>query len=206
MSWTLPTLFIPAFCFVSVISARADETTESVEEKNKAVVERWNEEVWQKNNVSFINDITTKDYNRKRAIAFAQNLHVSYPDLFVEVVEMLAEDDKVALAWKLTGTSANQESMGKEISFTGVTILRLENGKIAETTGYWNWLNALRQLGHTVVPPLAEDAKVVTIDNMIKGQPISSAEADHMNEEFDGYIGVRLHFPAKQDDHTFVIG
>ena len=42
----------------------------------------------------------------------------------------------------------------------------------------------------------------ITIDDVVRGQSVSADEADYMNEEFDGYVGLRIHLPASQDENT----
>jgi len=49
---------------------------------------------------------------------------------------MIAEGDKVVYRWPATGTHQGEflgvAATGKPIKITGVTIFRIENGKIAE--------------------------------------------------------------------------
>ena len=42
----------------------------------------------------------------------------------------------------------------------------------------------------------------MTIDDAVRGQQVSADEADYMNELFDGYVGLRIHPPASQDENT----
>ena len=44
--------------------------------------------------------------------------------------------------------------------------------------------------------------RVETLDRAVRGQRVTPAEADHMNAEFDGHVGIRLHFPIRPDDRT----
>ena len=44
--------------------------------------------------------------------------------------------------------------------------------------------------------------RVETLDRAVRGQRVTRAEADHMNAEFDGHVGIRLHFPIRPDGRT----
>ncbi len=56
-------------------------------------------------------------------------LHESVPDLHVEVVESLAEGDKVMVRNVWTGTDART---GKRVGFRGFVLWRVADGKIVE--------------------------------------------------------------------------
>jgi predicted ester cyclase len=72
-------------------------------------------------------------------------LRATFPDLHLEIEDMVAEGDKVVTRFRLTGTHANPlnqangnviAATGKRISWTGVTIHRIADGKVAE-----GWIN-----------------------------------------------------------------
>ncbi len=155
MSRILRILILAAFASISFVSAV--ETSE--QEKNKEVVKQWIKEVWQEHNSGFINEITTEDFDRAGAIAFADTTFAHYPDFSIEIVDLVAEGDKVAVHWKAKGTSADELTKGREISFSGMSLARFEGGKIAQSPGYWNQLSILTQLGYTVTPPSAEPSE-----------------------------------------------
>ena len=60
-------------------------------------------------------------------------------------------------------------------------------------------LRAIPAMSETSDP---RETQVVTLDSVIRGQPVSPEETDHMNEEFDGHVGVRLHFPDELNEET----
>jgi predicted ester cyclase len=76
-------------------------------------------------------------------------------DMGFTVDAALADGDEVAIRWSLLGKHIGDfggiAATGKEVSFTGITSFRFQDGKIVE--GWWNWdnLSLLRQLG--VVTP-----------------------------------------------------
>ena len=62
-------------------------------------------------------------------------------DYVVEILDLIEEKDKVAVRACFTGTHSAElcgvSATGKKISFEALEIFRVENGKIAESWGYW---------------------------------------------------------------------
>ena len=61
-----------------------------------------------------------------------------FPDIHVEIEDLIAEDDKVVVRNHWTGTDGNN---GQKIQFKGIVIWRVENRKLAER---WAYLEAPR--------------------------------------------------------------
>jgi steroid delta-isomerase-like uncharacterized protein len=139
-------------------------------ENNKAIVRRFIEEVWNKGNLSVVDELFTPNYEhhdvsspdfgrgpeseKKRATLY----RTAFPDLRLTIEDIIAEGETVMTRWSCRGTHKGDLSgitpTGKQFNITGVTIARLANGKLAE--GYVNWdaLGLMQQLG--VVPELAK--------------------------------------------------
>ncbi|MEA2933102.1 MAG: hypothetical protein QOI56_1887 [Actinomycetota bacterium] len=79
----------------------------------------------------------------------------AFPDLRLTIEDSLADGDKVVHRWSMTGT--NEGSLmgipptGRAMTWTGTTIVRLEDGKIVERWANVDVLGILQQMG--VVPP-----------------------------------------------------
>jgi len=56
-----------------------------------------------------------------------------FPDIQVQIQDLIAEDDKVVVRNHWTGTDAKS---GQKIQFSGIVIWRIENRKIAERWAY----------------------------------------------------------------------
>jgi predicted ester cyclase len=65
-----------------------------------------------------------------------------FDDLRIEVVDQVAEGDKVASRWLLRGTNR-----GREVELTGITISRLRDGRIVEDWSATDSTDLLRGLG-----------------------------------------------------------
>jgi steroid delta-isomerase-like uncharacterized protein len=81
----------------------------------------------------------------------------AFPDLAMAVEEQIAEGDLVVTRWTARGTHQGElmgmAPTGKEATVTGITIDRLENGRIVESRTNWDSLGLMQQLG--AVPALA---------------------------------------------------
>ena len=81
----------------------------------------------------------------------------AFPDLKFELVESLADPDKDKYVhqWTMEGTQQGElmgiPPTGRHAAWTGITILRVDNGKIVERWANVDVLGILQQLG--VVPP-----------------------------------------------------
>jgi steroid delta-isomerase-like uncharacterized protein len=85
------------------------------------------------------------------------NTFRAVPDFQMEVVDLIAGGDKVAVRWHLTGTfSGNAKfegaiATGEKIDITGCDVLTVRDGKIVHNDAYMNGMQMARQLG--VFPP-----------------------------------------------------
>ncbi len=85
-------------------------------------------------------------------IKFFKMMRTAFPDLKIEVETILADEDKVAFAYTITGTQNGVfmdevEPTGKTIKARGMQISKFENGKMTERWGSSDELGILKQLG-----------------------------------------------------------
>ena len=77
----------------------------------------------------------------------------------IKVDDQIAEGDKVATRWTGRGTHTGEiqgiAPTGKEVTVSGLTISRLEGGKIVEEWTTWDTLGMLVQLGAVPTPATA---------------------------------------------------
>jgi predicted ester cyclase len=91
--------------------------------------------------------------------AFMAGFREAFPDLkFRGAADLIAEGDYVVGRWEGGGTHTGPAfadflvgslaaATGRKMHFTGTTVLRIENGKIAEEIGLDDGVTALQQLG-----------------------------------------------------------
>lgn len=143
----------------------------SKEEDNKAIVGRWFTDFWDEIcSLDIVNEIASPDMLLHYSLreprrghadikAFMKNFREAFPDLaFAGAADLIAEGDYVVGRWIGGGTHTGPAfsdflvgslpaATGRTMRFTGTTVLRLENGKIAEEIGLDDGVTALTQLG-----------------------------------------------------------
>lgn len=143
----------------------------SKEADNKAIVGRWFTEFWGKTcDLNVIDELAAPDMllqyslhaprrGREDIKAFMSKFREAFPDLnFWGTADLIAEGDCVVGQWEGGGTHTGPAfsdflvgslppATGRKMHFTGITVLRLKNGKIAEEVGLDDGVTALRQLG-----------------------------------------------------------
>lgn len=80
----------------------------------------------------------------------------AFPNTTFTIRDQIEEGDKVVTRWTATGTHKGSlmgvPATGKDVAVSGVTIDRIDNGKIVEAWSNWDTLGMLQQLG--VVPKM----------------------------------------------------
>jgi steroid delta-isomerase-like uncharacterized protein len=76
----------------------------------------------------------------------------AFPDLHATVEDVIAEGDKVVTRWTIRGTHQGEieefgPPTGKQIEIKGITIHRIEGGKIVEEWSRYDILSIMQQLG-----------------------------------------------------------
>ncbi len=76
----------------------------------------------------------------------------AFPDLHATVEDVIAEGDKAVTRWTIRGTHQGEieefgPPTGKQVEIKGITIHRIESGKIVEEWERYDNLSVMRQLG-----------------------------------------------------------
>jgi predicted ester cyclase len=145
--------------------------TMSKEQDNKAIVGRWFTSFWGPTcDLSIVDELAAPDMLLQYSLheprrghadikAFMTDFRAAFPDLsFGGAADLIAEGDYVVGRWIGGGTHTGPAfsdflagplpaATGRKMRFTGTTILRLENSKIAEEIGLDDGVTALTQLG-----------------------------------------------------------
>ena len=137
-------------------------------EQNKKIVRRAFEESW-KGNLAVVDELVASDYighdpanpdplrGPPGVKEFISTYREAFPDGLITLEEQLAEGDLVATRWSGRATHEGElmgiEPTGKQVTVSGVTISRLEGGKIVEEFQNWDTFGMMQQLG--AIPALA---------------------------------------------------
>lgn len=132
-------------------------------ESGKALVRRFNDEVWGKGNLDVVFEVFAPDYVRhdlrpgnplpgpEGQKKIAEDFRAAFPDLHSEIDFMVEEGEFVVSRWTAEGTHtgawAGIAPTGKRIRFCGVNIFRIQNGKVVELWNHRDDLGVMQQLG-----------------------------------------------------------
>ena len=134
-------------------------------EENKAVIRRWNE-MWNTGDVEIADEIFDTDWVNYLPTGPTRGIDLvkkqvarwrsAFPDLQREILDMVAEGDKVAVRFRVTGTHQGEifgiAPTGKKIATESFTIRRIVGGKIVEAWTLGDTLGALKQMGVGTIP------------------------------------------------------
>jgi len=90
---------------------------------------------------------------------YTAGMHSAFPDFSLRMDDAIAEGDRVAVRWSMDGTHTADlmtpngliPPTGKHVAMSGISILRMKDGKILEERVQADILGMMQQLG--VVPP-----------------------------------------------------
>jgi steroid delta-isomerase-like uncharacterized protein len=138
-------------------------------EANKAVARRYLDEVFNQANLDVIQEVIAPDYlehsgsphlpsrGHESVRASVSVFRTAFPDLRIEIQDLLADGDRVVCRNVGTGTFLGEffgiPPTGRAGAMTGIHIYRLENGRIAEHWANSDDFGLLQQLG--VIPTSA---------------------------------------------------
>jgi predicted ester cyclase len=130
---------------------RKEESNVSVEE-NKTLVRREQEELW--NHTGDLDAAAEELFaagQAEDAKQEAASFRRGFPDVTSTIEDLIAEGDKVVARWRSHATHQGDymgiAPSGKEVEFTGISVYRIEEGKIAESWTVEDQLGLMRQIG-----------------------------------------------------------
>jgi steroid delta-isomerase-like uncharacterized protein len=134
-------------------------------QRNSGLVHRFYHEIFVHGNVDTVKEFVAEDFvdhvpqpmpgqptRGAEAIAWtASMLRTALPDLTMSIDDLIAAGDRVVtrVTWQgtQTGPLLGADPTGKRMSFMGIDIVRVVNGRIAEHWGQVDVLAAMAQLG-----------------------------------------------------------
>ena len=134
-------------------------------DNNKALVQRWFEEVWNKGRAEAVVEMFAADgiaHGLSDAAGsplrgpdgfkkFHATFRAAFPDIVITIEDMVAEGDRVAVRCsvrgKHTGDSLGFAATHAPVDFTGMSIVRIKDGKIVEGWNNFDFMKMNQQLG-----------------------------------------------------------
>lgn len=135
-------------------------------EQNKALFRRLVEEVFNKGNMSTIDEFLAPNFVEREVLPpgtpsgregvkqLTMMFRTAFPDFNVSIDDMIAEGDKIVARTTWSGTQKGEfmgiPSSGKRVSFDVIDIIRISEGKGVEHWGVMDSSALMQQLG--VIP------------------------------------------------------
>jgi steroid delta-isomerase-like uncharacterized protein len=131
-------------------------------EQNKALMRRFYDEVVNRGNLNMIDELVSPDFvdheafpglpaGREGVKQFFSMLRAAFPDLRMNVDDLIAEGDKAVARGTMTGTHQGEfagiAATGKTVSVPTIDIARFAHGKLAEHWGVTDTMSMAEQLG-----------------------------------------------------------
>lgn len=130
---------------------------------NTQLVRRILDEIWNQRNFSIIDELLSADFafhdpmspsagtDLKAYRQFIDANLKTFPDLRLNVVDIIGSGEIVATRWQASGTHkgelAGHAPTGKTLSVSGMNFARVVDGKCVESWGNWDALGMMQQLG-----------------------------------------------------------
>ena len=133
----------------------------SQETKNVELTEHFAEQLM-KGNLDVVNEVFAPDFidhdpapdqgeGAEGLRDFWMSFRTAFPDFQIKVEQMVVKDDKVAIAYSVSGTNEGEfethQPTGKRMSVRGLQITRFDNGQVVERWGMSDLLEIHKQLG-----------------------------------------------------------
>ena len=131
-------------------------------EENKALVRREQAELWSHTgDLDAAEELFAAD-QAEAAKQEAAEFRRGCPDVTSTIEDLIAEGDKVVARWRSRATHRGDymgmPPSGKEVQIMGISVYRIEEGKIAESWTVEDELGLMRQIGAIPEPGQSDEA------------------------------------------------
>jgi predicted ester cyclase len=119
----------------------------------KEIARRWIHELWNRGNLAVSDEIIASDYlrhdsqlpirGRESYLDFIREYRRTFLVMEFTIEDLVAEGQKVLVRWTARGTLKN----GRRGELAGADLLRIVDGRIAESWPLFDGLSMLRQIG-----------------------------------------------------------
>ena len=130
-------------------------------EKNKELLRKAVEEVWNKGNFDNMKEMVSDDFvihfpgeeirGLENIKTFYTELRKAFPDIRFTIVDQIAEENKVVTRWTGAGTHKGEfkgiPPTGQKVKISAIDIDRISDGKFVECWSNMDELGLMQQLG-----------------------------------------------------------
>ena len=165
------TLFVLLF-ICSCNEGQGNNELDNQESVNRSALIAFLEKGWNEQDLSVVDQYFSDDIVRKvnnvnlassknELSANMQVYFTGFPDLRIELDNMISDGNQIYISWTLNGTNTGLfgelPPTGKKIKISGISRMGFDDqGKIQLEEVSYNELSLLQQLGHTLTPPVLE--------------------------------------------------
>ena len=135
-------------------------------QQNKDFVRRWFEEVWNKGRASAVDEMLAANgvihglQGEMRGPAAFKAFHAAFraafPDITIQIEDMVAEGDVVAVRWNAAATNKGNmpgfAATQRRIQITGMGFARIVDGRLVEGWNNFDQLGMFQQVGVVNLP------------------------------------------------------
>ena len=123
------------------------------------LLNRWFEEVWNQGREDSIDKLMTTEANAHGILSddqpkgaagfkiFYQGFKEQFDNIRITIKDVVSQDD---MECALTDVAATHRETGKDVTFSGLCMVRVEDGKIAEAWNHYDFLGMHQQLGQVL--------------------------------------------------------
>ena len=136
-------------------------------EENIVLMRRWFKEVWNEGRVQTVYELLAENaigvghdqpgveiHGPDDFVALFNRVHGAFPDMKITLEDVSGVDDKVLVRWSAamthTGNHLGFPATNKRVRISGITITRIENGKIAYGCDNWVQLALIQEVSAAV--------------------------------------------------------
>jgi predicted ester cyclase len=116
--------------------------------ENKAIARHIYEDLWNSGNLNVADEIFVNAEGVKKYIA---TFRAAFPDIQHTIEDLIAEGDQIMVRFTARGTHQGAwkgiAPTGKQVTYTGMTILQIVNGKVTKHYTEWDALGLMQQIG-----------------------------------------------------------
>jgi len=130
---------------------------------SSSVAHRWFEELWNQGRIETIDQLSMPDtvgygqiehdgqINMEQFRALFTGIRAAFPDIRFDIEHTVTEKDMVVLRWRAKATH-NGEFLGtaptnRRVEFTGMSMMKISDGKIVRGWDNWDQFSLLMQIG-----------------------------------------------------------
>jgi steroid delta-isomerase-like uncharacterized protein len=158
MNRTIAVFWLAVLAIIAGCERQPIDRTEGIGDENKALVRRWIEEGFNRQNLAVVDELVAEQFSVNGQTIGRDGLRMSmsqhwmgFPDLRVTIDDILAEGSKVGVWYTAEGTHRGEfegiPATGKRVKWSGFDLLTVEHGKITEARFLSDFFGLMTQLG-----------------------------------------------------------